>query len=128
MSEKLVICIGAALIDEIYITKDKPICGTSNPAMRQQSPGGVARNIAQHLAQLGNHVELISHFGDDVQGNYLLEHCKRMNIGVSHSKISNSLTGHYTAIHSPDGELFLGASSMNLDSELDLNFFESQKT
>jgi len=36
------------------------------------SAGGIARNVAHHLAQLGNPVELIFHFGLDTDSEELL--------------------------------------------------------
>src|SRR5436190_1343036 len=124
---KKIICIGAALIDEIYTTKDIPQSGTSNPATREISAGGVARNIAQHLAQLRNQVDLITHFGNDDAGKFLMEQCRNLNIGISHSKINEAATGHFTAILSPDGNLFAAASATIFDEELDVNFLNTKK-
>src|SRR5258707_1820999 len=104
-----VVCIGAALIDDSFFCLETPVQGTSNPATRHQSAGGVARNVAHHLAQLGNRVELIAHFGTDAGGNWLKEKCSSAGIGLSHSHFSDTGTGCFAAILSSRGELMIGA-------------------
>jgi pseudouridine kinase len=128
MSDKSVICVGAALIDDIYLCKEKPISGTSNPATFQRSPGGVARNIAHHLSLLGNNVELITHLGNDIDGQYLTGQCKKSGISINHSKINQTPTGHFVAMLSPEGDLFVGAVSTHFESEIDIPFLESKKS
>jgi sugar/nucleoside kinase (ribokinase family) len=48
--------------------------GTSNPARIRVSYGGVARNVAENLARLGQPVKLISVVGKDRPGDELLEY------------------------------------------------------
>jgi pseudouridine kinase len=126
MSDKPVICVGAALIDDIYLCKEKPLSGTSNPATFQRSPGGVARNIAHHLSILGNNVELITHLGNDIDGQFITGHCKNTGISIVHSKINQTPTGHFVAMLSPDGDLFAGAVSTHFESEIDIPFLNSK--
>ncbi|CAJ0953575.1 unnamed protein product, partial [Mesorhabditis belari] len=45
--------------------------GGSYPGIVTQRPGGVGRNHADVLARLGLHSTLLTHFGDDENGNYL---------------------------------------------------------
>lgn len=118
MITKPVVCIGAALIDDSFFCKGEPIPGTSNPATFHRSPGGVARNIAHHLALLGDPVELVSHFGNDVDGLWLLEKCSSVGIRISHSRISETGTGRFTGIISPGGELLTGAVFTNFETEI----------
>ena len=126
MSDKPIICVGAALIDDIYICNEKPLSGTSNPATFQRSPGGVARNIAHHLSLLGNNVELITHLGNDIDGQFLIEQCKSSGISIVHSKVNQTATGHFVALLSPDGNLFAGAVSTHFETEIDVPFLTSK--
>ena len=100
MTTRPVVCIGAAIIDDSFFCLDTPVQGTSNPATHFRSAGGVARNVAHHLAQLGNSVELIAHLGDDSAGKWLKEQCSAAGIGLSHSHFTNTGTGRFAAIAS----------------------------
>ncbi len=115
MGNNHIVCIGAALIDESFVCTNEPELHTSNPSVYYRSPGGVARNVAHHLAQLGNSVELITHFGNDTEGRWLMQKCAKAGVGLSNSIVNDISTGHYAAILSPDGNLFTGTASTHFD-------------
>lgn len=123
---KPVICIGAAIIDDSFRCLDKPLPGTSNPATHFRSAGGVARNVAHHLVQLGNRVELVSHFGLDAEGTWLKDVCSIAGIGLSHSRFTDTCTGHFVGILSPSGELYVGASDTHLHDEITVSYLSKQ--
>lgn len=116
MEQKTVVCIGAALIDETYTCISVPLKGTSNPATYQLSQGGVACNVATHLSQLGNRVELITRFGNDGDGNWLRDQCTAAKINITNAIIDETVTGKYAAILYPDGNLFSAASSCDFEA------------
>jgi len=126
MQKPLIICIGAALIDETFKCYSDPLPGTSNPAKSSQSMGGVSRNISHHLALLDNNVELITHFGDDADGNWMKEECEKAGIGINHSLTNKSSTGKYAAIISPSGELFTAAVSTDFENLITIEFLETK--
>ena len=126
MRQKLVVCIGAALIDESFHFEMQPVTGTSNPSTFCRSPGGVARNIANHLALLGNSVELITHFGNDSDGKWLMKNCISCGIGISHSLVNETDTGRYVAMLSPEGDLFAGAVSTQFESLITPAFLQKR--
>ncbi len=126
VSKKPVICIGAALIDESFICLTEPIPATSNPSNFYRSPGGVACNIAHHLALLGHPVELISHFGTDPEGKWLMEECRKSGISITHSVVNHYDTGRYVAVLSPSGELFVGAMSGHFENEVTPDFLRTK--
>ncbi len=128
MEKKQIVCIGASLVDETFTCTSTPLQGTSNPARYDRSPGGVSRNIANHLACLGLPVELISHFGKDSDGNWLMEQCTSAGIQIKHSLFNNSSTGKYVALLSPDGELFTGAASSEFEELVTPQFLDSKST
>jgi pseudouridine kinase len=123
-----IICIGAALIDETYHSQVPIITGTSNPSNYSRSAGGVARNIASLLAQLGHTVELISHFGLDNDGEWLIKNCRENNIGVNHSIRNAFASGRFMALLQPNGELHSGAAVSCLEQCLTIDFLESKRT
>ncbi len=126
MKSKLVICRGAALIDESYQCYAQPLSGTSNPAKYHRSAGGVARNIAHHLSLLGNQVELITHFGSDTGGKWLMDQCQASGTGISHSLINDNETGRFVAILSPGGDLFTGVVSSHFESSISPEFLQQK--
>lgn len=126
MKRKTVFCIGAALVDEIYHSVDQPVVGSSNPSSYVKTPGGVARNIAHHLALLGDSVELISHFGNDPDGDWLMKKCSESGIGISHSLINTTHTGKFAAFIAPEGELITGAVSTHFEELITPEFLQSK--
>jgi pseudouridine kinase len=118
MSSHLVVCIGAALIDETFRLEETPVPGTSNPASRTMSAGGVAKNVAGYLASLGQPVQLVAAFGDDSEGSWLREQCRLNGIGIDQVLTTSSPTGKYVALLSPAGDLFAGAVAGNFGREL----------
>lgn len=112
-----VVCIGAALVDEIYHCKEMALPGTSNPAVLARSAGGVMRNIAHHLALLKVPVTFITALGNDSDGLWLKQQCEQAGIDMSASLFNGSGTGKYSAILNPDGSLF-SAACMNPSEEM----------
>jgi pseudouridine kinase len=122
VKSKLVVCIGAALVDEIFISHNPIHIGTSNPSNFSKSVGGVARNIAGLLAQLNHQIELITHVGNDPEGDWILEKCREVGIGVKHSLHNEKSSGRFLALLHPNGELHTGASYSNIETEISPEF------
>ncbi|MFY8127747.1 MAG: carbohydrate kinase family protein [Chitinophagaceae bacterium] len=104
--QKQVICIGAALVDELYSAKAPMLLATTNDADVHRSAGGVSRNVAHQLALLGIPVQLISVFGNDGDGDWLKTICTYSGIKLDAAITTNTLTGKYTGILNYDGSLF----------------------
>lgn len=115
--QKQVICIGAALVDELYSATAPMLLATTNDATVHRSAGGVSRNIAHQLALLGLPVQLISVFGNDGEGDWLKTICDYSNIKLDASITTHSLTGKYTGILNYDKSLF---TALITNAELDL--------
>jgi pseudouridine kinase len=123
---KSIFCIGGALIDETFAGKEEIIPGTSNPSKFQRTPGGVSQNVANHLARLGNRVELITHFGNDPEGKWLMENCISAGIRINNSIIDENPTGRYVAITGPDGNLFVGVAAMAFEDVITAGFLSDK--
>lgn len=104
--QKPVVCIGAALVDELFHLSESLLPATTNDATVTKTAGGVARNIAHQLALLDVPVELISVFGEDSDGDWLRFVCAQAGVGLSGSITKKGLSGKYTGIISEDGALF----------------------
>lgn len=119
MSTPHILVIGAAGID----TKGragKPIqTGTSTPGIIRVSVGGVARNIAENLARLGERVVLLSAVGDDGSGRRILHQASECGIDVRHVVISGDYhTAAYLALLDERGELLMSIDDMVIHRRL----------
>lgn len=103
---KPVICIGAALVDELFHATDKILLATTSDATVTKTAGGVSRNIAHQLALLDVPVQLISVFGNDSDGDWLKRVCTSAGVLLDGSITIDGLTGKYTGILNVDGSLF----------------------
>ena len=124
---KPILCIGGSLVDETFYCNQPPIRGTSNPAYIERSAGGVVRNIAHHLALLGHNTQLLTIIGNDAEGEWLVKQCETAGIDMQHAVRMNGITGRFSAILGPDGELFVGTVVNELEPLLNSKILE-QKT
>ena len=104
-----VICIGAAMIDELFFCQQKAIVATSNPASMQIAAGGVVGNISQHLGLLNIPVHFITAVGNDADGEWLEKLCKKRGVSTENFLKVDEPTGKYISILQPDGSLFTAA-------------------
>jgi pseudouridine kinase len=103
---KPIICIGAALVDELFHATDTILNATTNDALVTKTAGGVARNIAHQLGLLGVPVQLISVFGNDSDGNWLKQICTKAGVQLDGSVTIEGLSGKYTGVLDRDGSLY----------------------
>lgn len=122
-----VICIGATLVDELYFCSEKTVAATSNPAVLKRYAGGVARNIAHHLALLGIPVQLVTVLGNDPDGNWLKNECIQNGIGTDVLLCVDDSTGKYASIINTDGSLYVAACTDLCDKYLTPGFLEQQE-
>jgi pseudouridine kinase len=101
-----IICIGAALVDELFHAREEMLLATTNDASVTKTAGGVSRNIAHQLALLGVPVQLISVFGDDSDGDWLKSVCRSAGVLLDGSITRKGLSGKYTGVLNADGSLF----------------------
>ena len=110
-----VLCLGAANIDRKLHSLRPLQMGTSNPASMSESPGGVARNVAENLARLGCEVSLMTAVGNDAPGGDLLAQAAALGIQTRFSlRLDGRSTGSYTAVLDARGEMLLGMAAMDL--------------
>lgn len=124
---KPVICIGAALVDELFHLSETLLTATTNDAQVTKTAGGVARNIANQLALLKVPVELISVFGADSDGDWLKEVCAQAGVGITGSITKPGLSGKYTGIISDDGALFTAFLTNAANHLITPHHLESQR-
>ena len=104
---------GAANVDISASSQTAVLPGDSTPGRVTTTAGGVARNIAENLARLGLNAHLISAVGVDVQGQFLLDHTRRVGVDVSKCSIfPGQATGSYLSLNQPDGALMAAVADM----------------
>ncbi len=121
------VVVGGTNFDIKGVSFDNIVPVTSNPGRIEFSPGGVARNIAENLARLEVKTRLITLVGDDMYGDMLLKEAERSGIDISAcDKIPHKTSGTYVAIESPDGDMALALSDMEIFSEMTPEFISSR--
>ena len=103
---KPIICIGAALVDELFHTTTELLLSTTTDATITKTAGGVSRNIAHQLALLGVPVQLITAVGNDSDGDWLKQVCTSAGVKLDATITRTGLSGKYTGILNPDGSLY----------------------
>jgi len=126
--DKPVLVIGAAGTDIVGLLKGELHEGTSNPAQIRSSFGGVARNVAENIARLGQPVELITAVGDDPTGEQLLQQIAAAGVGISsviHS--TEHRTGSYLAVVNTNGERQFALDDMRAISHLTTEYLRENE-
>ena len=123
---KSVLCIGATLVDELYFCEESIVPGSSNPAQKASSIGGVMSNIVQHLALLDVPVSLITALGSDADADYIEGSFQKLGIAMTESVRVEAGTGRYVSILKPDGNLFVAVCQDISDKAITIPLLESK--
>jgi len=122
--EKQVLVIGAAGIDIVGHLQGELTPGTSTPANIRASYGGVARNVAENLARLGQPVKLLTVVGDDETGEQLLQSTANAGVDISDVlRLSNHPTSTYLAVIGSRGNVEFAIDDMRIINELSPSYF-----
>jgi len=108
-----VVAIGAANMDIAGSTAHALAPGDSIPGRIRHAPGGVARNVAENLARLGQRVRLLCAVGDDLFGHSLLARTRAAGVDVDACwVIQGEASSSYLSLHGPDGDMALAVNDM----------------
>jgi pseudouridine kinase len=109
--------IGGAGIDIVGRLKSELRTDTSNQAHIRYTFGGAARNIAENLARLGQHVSLITAIGEDEDADRMLLGLTKAGVNVGAvMRTSQFNTGTYLAVINPAGRLEFALDDMRIVS------------
>lgn len=118
--------IGGAGVDIVGRFKGEIRSGTSNPAQIRSSFGGVARNVAENLARLGQPVNLITAVGEDDDGIRLLQGLRLAGVNTDSILCTSQYdTGSYLAVIDARGALQFALDDMRAISSLTPNLLRS---
>ena len=115
----LVLVIGACGLDVVGRLQNDLQMATSNPSRIRTSFGGVARNVAENLARLGQPVSLLSVVGKDRIGEDVLAHTQAAGVDVSAVYATDNYpTGFYMGVLNEDGSRKFAFDDMRVMEEL----------
>lgn len=112
---RFVLVLGGANMDISGSTTQPLVLSDSNPGRIRCAPGGVARNVAENLARLGNTTRLLTAVGDDLYGRSLLDTTRDAGVDVSGSWVlADEATSTYVSLHGPDGDMAVAVNDMGI--------------
>ncbi|ETA74326.1 PfkB family carbohydrate kinase [Ligilactobacillus equi] len=119
--------IGATNMDIYGIIQTEEVPKSSNSGTVKLQLGGIGRNIAANLASLGVNVNLITVFGNDLNGNTFKEDALKRGINLAYAEqLLTENTSNYLYINRKDGERVIGVDDMGINRHLTPNFLKSR--
>ena len=121
--DRPVLVLGSAAIDTIAYPQTPLEEGAAVPAHMRTASGGVARNIAENLARLGQPVVFLSVVGCDPSGERLLKELEAVGVDVSAVLCTTDYpTGRYVGVLRPEGGLYHGFYDMRISRSLKADY------
>lgn len=115
MNHSHFLVVGAAGLDTKGRSEGPMQLGTSNPGSIRISVGGVARNVAENLARLGERAILLSAVGADRSGRRVREQAAEAGVNVNYLIESpDHHTGAYLALSDQTGDFSISIDSMDV--------------
>lgn len=103
------------------------VAADSNPGTVSVSLGGVGRNIAHNLALLGTEVQMLTAYGDDLNGERVAASCSELGIDLSHAlRVVGGTTSTYLYLADNEGEMALAVSDMEICRRITPEYLASQ--
>lgn len=125
--DNAVLCIGGANLDSKATSLQAIRPASSNPVRVEQSCGGVARNIAENLANLACDVSLLTVIGDDQAGEWVLKETAKRGVNTSLSyTLPGEKTGMYTALLDDHGEMHVAFADMGIYDKLTVDMVQDR--
>lgn len=114
-SDGPVMVIGAAGVDIVGKLKGDLHEGSSNPARIRTTFGGVARNVAENLARLGQTAILLTAVGEDDEGDRLIKSAQTAGVNTDYViRCETCPTGMYVGILNNKAEILFALDSMEV--------------
>jgi len=110
-----ILVVGGMNVDTLARVDGTAVPATSNPGRLARAAGGVGRNVAANLSQLGDAVTLVGAVGEDEDGDFLLDSIREVD--TSRVRRIDS-TGSYLAVIDGSGELVIGVADMTATESL----------
>lgn len=120
--------IGAVNMDVYGIIQEKEaVPKSSNSGLVRLQLGGVGRNIAADLVELGINTNLITVFGNDANGEIFKHDAVKRKINISYSQqLLDETTSNYVYINEKNGERIIGVDDMGINQYITPEFLKSR--
>ncbi len=110
-----VLVVGAAGVDIVGKLQSNLHEGSSNPARIRTTFGGVARNVAENLARLGQPVTLLTAVGDDEDGERLVKAAQFAGVNTEYViRCGDCPTAMYIGVLDSKAEMLFALDSMEI--------------
>ena len=113
-----VVVVGGMNLDVLGVPDRPLIARDSTPGTITLRPGGVGRNIAARLQELGAEVALITALGNDDRADTLSRLCRSCGIDLSLSVKTDCPAPCYLCIHDHMGDMALAVNDMSAMEKL----------
>lgn len=118
-----VLVIGSAGVDIVGRITGELQSGSSTPGTIRSSFGGVARNVVENLARLGQRVILLTAVGKDHNGDKLLQKAEEVGINTDYCiRTDEYPTGMYIALQNQKSDLLVAIDDMRASSAISKSF------
>ena len=95
----------------------------SLPGTVRRTPGGVGRNIAVTLAQLGHKVKMLTAVGNDAEGRELLSLGRELGIDLSHAMCLDGIpTSSYIFVEDNKGDIQWAVCDASASDQIDREY------
>lgn len=120
--------IGAVNMDVYGIIQEKEVVPkSSNSGLVRLQLGGIGRNIAADLVELGINTNLVTVFGNDANGEIFKHDAVKREINISYSQqLLNEKTSNYVYINKKNGERIIGVDDMGINQYITPEFLKSR--
>ena len=112
MTNKRIAVVGGMNLDLLAAPDAPLIPRDSTPGVIVMRPGGVGRNIAARLSEMGAMVSLITALGSDERAAWLAGLCRHAGIDLSLAVRSSGPAPCYLCIHDHTGDMALAVNDM----------------
>ena len=113
MKNKRVAVVGGMNLDLLATPHSPLIPRDSTPGDIVMRPGGVGRNIAARLSEMGAQVSLITALGNDQRAEWLKRLCADQGIDLSLAVRTSRPAPCYLCIHDHTGDMALAVNDMS---------------
>ena len=126
--KEYVTVIGAVNMDIYGIIQEKKVVPkSSNSGLVRLQLGGIGRNIAADLVELGINTNLITVFGNDANGEIFKNDAVKREINISYAQqLLNETTSNYVYINKKNGERIIGVDDMEINRYITPEFLKSR--
>ena len=125
LNDPKIVVVGGANIDIKGYSANTFQHGSSNSGIIKESSGGVGRNVAANLGNLGCQVTLLSAIGNDYRGEKLIADTGKCGVNLEYIRTMEVYsTGTYLAVIDQKGELVGAVNSMEIINGIDRDYLK----